>query len=85
MLVRVDPMLLYMVLTDASGIEMGGVGMQDQGSSPRTITFMSRAVKSTEQWYSAYERELAAIAYCFVYWGHYMEGCPGGVPMITNH
>ena len=46
---------------------------------------MSRALKPTEQWYSAYERELAAIAYCFIQWRHYMEGCLGGVTVITDH
>ena len=59
--------------------------MQDQGDSPRPIAFMSRALKPTEQRYSAYERELAAIAYCFIQWRHYLEGCPGGVTVITDH
>ena len=30
-----------------------------------------------EQRYSAYERELAAVAYCLQSWQHYLEGCPG--------
>ena len=46
---------------------------------------MSRALKPTEQRYSAYERELAAIAYCFIQWRHYLEGCPRGVTVITDH
>ena len=33
----------------------------------------------------AYERELTAIAYCFIQWRHYMEGSPGGVIVITDH
>ena len=46
---------------------------------------MSRALKPTGQWYSAYERELAAIAYCFIQWRHSLEGCPGGVTVMTDH
>ena len=59
--------------------------MQDQGEGLRPLAFMSRALKPTEQQYSAYERELAAIAYCFVQWRHYLEGCPGGVIIMTDH
>ena len=32
-----------------------------------------------------YERELAAVAYCFLGWRHYLEGCLGGVTVITDH
>ena len=70
---------------DASGQAAGGVLMQDQGEGLRPLAFMSRALKPTEQRYSAYERELAAIAYCFVQWRHYLEGCPGGVIVMTDH
>ena len=45
---------------------------------------MSRALKPTKQRYSAYERELAAIAYCFIQWRHYLEGCPGGVTVMDG-
>ena len=38
-----------------------------------------------EQRYSAYERELAAVAYCLQSWRHYLEGCPGGVTVVTDH
>ena len=46
---------------------------------------MSRALKPTEQRYSAYEHELAAVAYSLKQWRHYVEGCPGGVTVITDH
>ena len=46
---------------------------------------MSNALKPSERRYSAYERELAAVAYCFLQWRHYLEGCPGGVNVVTNH
>ena len=59
--------------------------MQDQGDGLRPVAFMSRALKPTEQRYSAYERELAAVAYCFKQWRHYLESCPGGVMVVTDH
>ena len=80
-----DPKLPYVVVTDASGIAVGGVLMQDQGSGLRPLAFMSRALKPTEKRYSAYERELAAVAYSFQTWRHYLEGCPGGVTVVTDH
>ena len=46
---------------------------------------MSRVLKPTEQSYSAYEWELAAIAYCFIQWRHYLEGYLGGVIIVTEH
>ena len=72
-------------MTDASGTTVGGVLMQDQGEGLRPLAFMSRVLKPTEQSYSAYEWELAAIAYCFIQWRHYLEGCLGGVSVMTDH
>ena len=46
---------------------------------------MSRALKPTEQQYTAYERELAAMAYCFIQWRHYLKGCPRVVTVMTDH
>ena len=59
--------------------------MQDQGEGLQPLAFMSKALKPSERRYSAYERELAAIAYCFLQWRHYLEGCPGGVNVVTDH
>ena len=69
---------------DASGLAAGGVLMQDQGQGLHPLAFMSRALKPTEQRYSAYERALAAIAYCFIQWRHYLEGCTGGVTVMMD-
>ena len=63
-----DPKLPYVVVTDASGTVVGGVLMQDQGGGLRPLAFMSRVLKLTETWYSAYEQELAAVAYSFQMW-----------------
>ena len=38
-----------------------------------------------EQRYSEYERKLATIAYCLQRWRHYLEGCPGGVIVVTYY
>ena len=59
-----DPKLPYTVVTDASGTAAGGVLMQDQGDGLQPLAFLNRRLKPTEQRYSAYERELAAVAYC---------------------
>ena len=59
--------------------------MQDQGNGLQPLAFLSRQLKPTEQRYSAYERELAAVAYCLQSWRHYLEGCPGGVTVVTDH
>ena len=80
-----DAKLPYTVVTDASGIAVGGVLLQDQGDGLRPIAFLSRKLNAAEQKYSAYERELAAIAYAFISWRHYLEGCPGGVTVVTDH
>ena len=59
--------------------------MQDQGEGLRPMAFYSKTLSASEMKYSAYERELAGIAYCFIAWRHYVEGCPGGVTVLTDH
>ena len=59
--------------------------MQDKGEGLQPLAFLSRRLKPTEQKYSAYECELAAVAYCLQSWRHYLEGCPGGVTVVTDH
>ena len=80
-----DPSLPYVVVTDASQFAVGGVLMQDLGDRLCPHVFLSKRVKLTEQRYSVYERELAAIAYSILAWRHYLEGCPGGVTVVTYH
>ena len=72
-------------MSDASGDAAAGVLMQDQGEGLRPVAFMSRAFKPTEQQYSAYDRELAVVEYCFIQWRHYLEGCSRGVTVVTYH
>ena len=80
-----DPKLPYTIVTDASGTTVGGVLMQDQGDGLQPLAFLSRRLKPMEQRYNAYELELAAVAYCLQSWRHYLEGCPSGVTMVTDH
>ena len=42
--------------------------MQDQGNGLQPLAFLSRQLKPIEQGYSAYEQELAAVAYCLQSW-----------------
>ena len=58
--------LPYTMVTDASGVAVGGVLMQDQGEGLQPIAFMSKALKPSERRYLAYEHELNAIAYYFL-------------------
>ena len=85
LLIYPDPSLPYTVVSGASRDVAGGILMQDQGEGLRPVAFMSREFKPTEQRYSGYERELAAVAYYFIQWRHYLEGCPGGVTVVTDH
>ena len=59
--------------------------MQDQGEGLRPVAFMTREFKPTQQWYSAYERDLAVVVYRFIQWRHYLEGCLGDVTVVTDH
>ena len=70
---------------NASQTAVGGVLMQNRGEGLQPLAFLSKQLKPTEQCYSAYERELVVVAYRFLEWRHYQEGCPGGVTVIINH
>ena len=59
--------------------------MQDFGKGLQPLAFFSKQLKPTKQRYSAYERELAAVVYCFQAWRHYLEGCPEAVTIMTDH
>ena len=80
-----DPKLPYTVINDASWTAGGGSLMQDQGEGLQPLAFLNRRLKPIEQRYLAYEQELAVVAYCLQSWRHYLEGCPGGVTVITDH
>ena len=72
-------------MTNATGTVVEGVLIQDQGDGLQPLAFMSKVLKLSKRRYSVYERELAAIVYCFPQWRHYLEGCLGGVTVMTDH
>ncbi len=63
----------FVVQTDASGVALGGVLMQDVGEGLRPIAFESRQFSGAEQNYHAGERELCALHHCTTQtWRHYL-------------
>ncbi|GAB5489762.1 MAG: hypothetical protein Pars2KO_33320 [Parasphingorhabdus sp.] len=85
LLVLPRPDLPYTVITDASQFAYGAVLTQDHGKGSQPIAYLSRKLRPAEQKYSAYDREVGAIAHALGQWRHYLEGCHGGVTVLTDH
>jgi hypothetical protein len=64
----------FLVVTDVSGVAIGGVLMQDLGNGYQPIAFESRVLKPAEQNYNTTERELLGIVACTKVWRHYLMG-----------
>eukprot|EP00854_Cymbomonas_tetramitiformis_P015914 gene15914-biopygen16408 len=63
----------FLVQTDASGVALGGVRMQDTGDGMRVIAYDGRQFSAAEQNYHTGERELCALHHCTaVTWRHYL-------------
>ncbi|KAK3286442.1 hypothetical protein CYMTET_6004 [Cymbomonas tetramitiformis] len=63
----------FLVQTDASGVALGGVLMQDTGEGLKVIAYESRQFSAAEQNYHTGERELCALHHCTtVTWRHYL-------------
>ncbi|KAK3251091.1 hypothetical protein CYMTET_39547 [Cymbomonas tetramitiformis] len=63
----------FLVQTDASGVALGGVLMQDLGNGMQPIAYESRQFSAAEQNYHTGERELCGLHHCTtVTWRHYL-------------
>ena len=71
-------------MTDGSDVAIGAIIMQDQGKGHQPIAFLSRRLRPAETRYSPYDKEMLGISYALRHWRHYLEGCPGGVTVMTD-
>ena len=83
-LILPNPRLPYLVVTDGSDMAIGAVIMQDQGKGHQPIAFLSRRLRPAETRYSPYDKEMLGISYALSQWRHYLEGCVGGVTVMTD-
>ena len=60
----------YTLYSDASGIGLGCVLMQDG----KVVVYASRQLKAHEQNYPTYDLELAAVVFALKIWQHYLYG-----------
>ena len=62
------------VTTDASGLALGGKLEQKVKDRWCPVAFFSKKLKTAEQKYSAFDRELLAIYLAIKHWRHFLEG-----------
>jgi hypothetical protein len=73
-LVMADPNRPYQVFADASGFALGGVLLQDHGSGPQPVAYISKKLSDTEARYPTGDREMLAIVHALQQWRCYLEG-----------
>jgi hypothetical protein len=78
-----DPSLPYILYTDASDEAVGAVLMQDDGSGPQPVAYLSRKHTSAERNYPTREKELLAIVEALKEWRHYLASSE--VAVFTDH
>lgn len=73
--------------TDSSATHIGGVLQQPYLSNDKDalypVSYESHKLTSTQQRYSAQEKELLAVVHCCIKWRHFIEGCD--VTIRTDH
>ena len=71
----------YEMVCDACGYGIGAVLMQKE----RPVAYYSYKLNSAERNYPTGEQELLAVVKSFQHWRCYLEGCRGGVTVVTDH
>ena len=71
----------YRLIADASDLGTGAVLMQDD----HPIAYLSHKFSPTEANYHTGERELLAVIIALKKWRCYLQGCPGGLTLTTDH
>jgi transposase InsO family protein len=84
-LVAPDPDKPFVVVTDASGVALGAVLMQDQGKGLQPLCFASRKLCDAETRYPTHERELLGIVYALKQWRHYLLNAVRSVVYTDHH
>ncbi|CAI7765101.1 unnamed protein product [Closterium sp. NIES-53] len=78
-----DPHRPFELITDASGIAMGAVLLQDFENVLQPIAYKSRKLHPPERDYLIHDREMLAIVHAFKAWRCYMTGTD--VTVRTDH
>jgi hypothetical protein len=76
-----DPTLPYRVISDASSSGTGAVLMQDE----HPIAYLSHKFSTTEARYHTGEQELLGVILALKAWRCYVQGCSGGLTLVTDH
>lgn len=71
----------YELVCDACGYGVGAVLMQRE----KPVAYYSYKLNSAERNYPTGEQELLAVVKSFQHWRCYLEGCKGGVTVVTDH
>jgi hypothetical protein len=83
-----DPLLPFVVETDASNFAVGAVLAQPSSFNASVfhpVAFYSRKLDSAERNYDVHDKELLAIICAFEHWRHYLIGSPFVIDVQCDH
>ncbi|GJP34619.1 hypothetical protein CLOM_g19039 [Closterium sp. NIES-68] len=78
-----DPDRPYEVITDASGIAISAVLLQDFDDGLQPVAYESRKLQGAEKIYTVHDKEMLAIVHAFKTWRCYLTGAD--VTVRTDH